>query len=104
MLDLGGIILFALGAGYVAFTLHRERIALSSDRRAVWKRAEELLKLREEETTKRKELNQGFDWSKNLPMIMQFLGGRGIDTKSLQNIDVDEVQSLIQQINTQEEK
>ena len=101
MLELGGIILFTLGASYVAYTLHRERIALSSDRRAVWKRAEELLKLREEETTKRQELNQGFDWSKNLPMIMQFLGGRGIDTK---NIDIDEVQSLIQQISSEEGK
>ncbi len=32
---------------------------------------------------------------------MQFLGGRGIDTK---NIDMDEVQSLIQQISSEEGK
>lgn len=48
--------------------------------------------MREEEATKRQELNQGFNWTENLPMIMSFLGGKGIDTS---NIDMEEVQNLI---------
>ena len=92
MLEIYGILIFAAGAAYTAIQLHHQANALNADRRAVWKRAEDLLKMREEETTKRQELNQGFNWTENLPMIMSFLGGKGIDTS---NIDLDEVQNLL---------
>lgn len=91
-MEIYGIILFVFGAGYTAHQLHKDRISLNADRRSVWKRAEELLKVREEENTKRMELNQGFDWKANLPMVLQFLGGKGINTD---DIDLDEVQNLL---------
>lgn len=94
-MEIAGIILFVLGASYTAHQLHKDRVSLNADRRSVWKRAEELLKMREEEQTKRMELNQGFDWKENLPMIIQFLGGKGINTE---NIDMDEVQNLLSQM------
>ena len=94
-MEIFGIILFVFGAGYTAYQLHKDRISLNADRRSVWKRAEELLKMREEEQTKRMELNQGFDWKNNLPMILQFLGGKGINTD---DIDMDEVQNLLSQM------
>tara|TARA_B100000686_G_C16760122_1_gene958102 strand:- start:1356 stop:1649 length:294 start_codon:yes stop_codon:yes gene_type:complete len=92
-MDIAGIILFTLGASYTAYQLHKDRIALNADRRSVWKRAEELLKLKEEEATKRQELSQGFDWSQNLPMIMSFLqGNKNID---LNEIDMDQIENLL---------
>ena len=94
-MEIFGIILFVFGAGYTAYQLHKDRISLNADRRSGWKRAEELLKMREEEQTKRMELNQGFDWKNNLPMILQFLGGKGINTD---DIDMDEVQNLLSQM------
>ena len=94
-MEIFGIILFVFGAGYTAYQLHKDRISLNADRRSVWKRAEELLKMREEEQTKRMELNQGFDWKNNLPMLLQFLGGKGINTD---DIDMDEVQNLLSQM------
>ena len=94
-MEIFGIILFVFGASYTAYQLHKDRISLNADRRSVWKRAEELLKMREEEQTKRMELNQGFDWKNNLPMILQFLGGKGINTD---DIDMDEVQNLLSQM------
>lgn len=94
-MEIFGIILFVFGAGYTAYQLHKDRISLNADRRSVWKRAEELLKMREEEQTKRMELNQGFDWKNNLPMILQFLGGKGINTD---DIDMEEVQNLLSQM------
>ena len=94
-MEIFGIILFVFGAGYTAYQLHKDRISLNADRRSVWKRAEELLKMREEEQTKRMELNQEFDWKNNLPMILQFLGGKGINTD---DIDMDEVQNLLSQM------
>ena len=54
-MEIFGIILFVFGAGYTAYQLHKDRISLNADRRSVWKRAEELLKMREEEQTKRME-------------------------------------------------
>ena len=93
-MEIFGIIIFALGAGYTALQLHKDRIALNADRRSVWKRAEELLRMREEETTKRAELGAGFDWAGNLPMILSFLSGKGIDTD---NLNMDEIQDLLQQ-------
>jgi hypothetical protein len=92
-MEIYGIILFFVGASYTAFQLHKDRVALNSDRRALWRRAEELLKTREEETTKRQELSQGFDWSKNLPLIMGFLNGKGID------LDQQEIEKLINEVN-----
>ncbi len=89
-MEIYGVILFALGASYTAWQLHKDRVAINSDRRAVWRRAEELLKTREREQTKRMELNQGFDWKNNLPMILQFLGGKGI------NLEEAELQNLLQ--------
>ena len=94
-MEIFGIILFVFGAGYTAYQLHKDRISLNADRRSVWKRAEELLKMREEEQTNRMELNQGFDWKNNLPMILQFLGGKGINTD---DIDMNEVQNLLSQM------
>ena len=94
-MEIFGIILFVFGAGCTAYQLHKDRISLNADRRSVWNRAEELLKMREEEQTKRMELNQGFDWKNNLPMILQFLGGKGINTD---DIDMDEVQNLLSQM------
>ena len=98
-MEIYGIILFVFGAGYTAYQLHKDRISLNADRRSVWKRAEELLKVREEENTKRMELNQGFDWKANLPMVLQFLSGKGINPDE---IDLDEVQNLLSQ--TMEDK
>ncbi len=95
-MEIAGIVLFVFGAGYTAFQLHKDRVSLNADRRSVWKRAEELLKMREEEQTKRQELNQGFDWKNNLPMILQFLGGKGINVNP-EDIDMDEVQNLLSQ-------
>lgn len=91
-MEIFGIIIFTLGAGYTAYQLHRDRVALNMDRRTVWKRAEELLRIQEEEATKRIELNQGFDWKANLPMILSFLNGKGID---LQELDMENVQDLL---------
>jgi hypothetical protein len=93
-MEIFGIVIFVLGAGYTAFQLHKDRVSLNADRRSVWKRAEELLKMREEETTKRKELNQGFDWQNNLPMILSFLNGKGIDVNDL---DMNAIQDLLPQ-------
>ena len=101
MLEIYGLLIFVGGAAYTAMQLHHQAKALNADRRAVWKRAEDLLKMREEETIKRQELGQGFNWTENLPMIMSFLGGKGIDTS---NIDVEEVQNLLASINTEEKK
>ena len=99
-MEIAGIILFSLGAGYTAYQLHKDRVSLNADRRSVWKRAEELLKMREEEQTKRMELNQGFDWKNNLPMILQFLAKRiNIDPE---DIDMDEVQNLLSNINMED--
>lgn len=81
-----------MGAGYTAYQLHRDRVALNADRRSVWKRAEEILALREEQATKRMELNQGFDWKANLPMILSFLNGKGINVEDL---DMDAIQDLL---------
>lgn len=89
-MEIYGVVLFILGATYTALQLHKDRVSLNADRRTVWKRAEELLKTREEEQTKRLELNQGFDWKNNLPMILQFLGGKGI------NLEEKELQDLLQ--------
>lgn len=94
-MEIFGIVLFVFGASYTAYQLHKDRISLNADRRSVWKRAEELLKMREEESTKRMELNQGFDWKNNLPMILQFLGGKGINTD---DIDMNEVQNLLSEM------
>ena len=94
-MEIFGIVLFVFGASYTAYQLHKDRISLNADRRSVWKRAEELLKMREEESTKRMELNHGFDWKNNLPMILQFLGGKGINTD---DIDMNEVQNLLSQM------
>ena len=94
-MELAGILLFVLGAGYTALQLHKDRVSLNADRRTVWKRAEELLKMRENEQTKRQELNQGFDWGANLPMVLQFLSGKGINTEDL---DMDNVQQLLSQV------
>jgi len=91
-MEIFGIVLFVFGAGYTAFQLHKDRISLNADRRSVWKRAEELLKMREEENTKRMELNQGFDWKSNLPMILSFLNGKGINVEDL---DIDAIQTLL---------
>jgi hypothetical protein len=96
-MEIAGIILFVFGAAYTAHQLHKDRISLNADRRTVWKRAEELLKVREEEQTKRQELNQGFDWKNNLPMILQFLGGKGINIDPEQ-IDMEEVSALLSQM------
>lgn len=86
------MVLFVFGAGYTAYQLHKDRVSLNADRRSVWRRAEELLKMREEENTKRMELNQGFDWKSNLPMILSFLNGRGINVEDL---DPNAIQDLI---------
>jgi hypothetical protein len=91
-MEIYGLLIFLAGAGYTALQLHNQSKALNADRRAVWKRAEDLLRMREAEQTKRQELNQGFDWKNNLPMILSFLGGKGIDTS---NIDMEEVQNLL---------
>ena len=87
-----GIAVFVFGASYTAYQLHKDRVSLNADRRSVWKRAEELLKMREEETTRRMELNQGFDWKSNLPMILSFLNGKGINVEDL---DMDAIQELL---------
>ncbi len=97
-MEIAGIILFCMGAGYTAYQLHKDRVSLNADRRSVWRRAEELLKMREEEQTKRMELNQGCDWQSHLPMILQFLGGKGINPK---DIDMDEVQNLLSSLEEQ---
>ena len=91
-MEIFGIVIFVLGAGYTAYQLHRDRLALNADRRAVWKRTEEILALREEQSTKRMELNQGFDWKANLPMILSFLNGKGINVDEL---DMDAIQNLL---------
>ena len=91
-MEIFGIVIFVLGAGYTAYQLHRDRLALNADRRAVWKRSEEILALREEQSTKRMELNQGFDWKANLPMILSFLNGKGINVDEL---DMDAIQNLL---------
>jgi|TARA_R110002012_G_C11662805_1_gene612396 hypothetical protein len=91
-MEIYGLIIFLGGAFYTAHQLHKDRVALNSDRRSVWKQQSELVKLREEETTKRMEVDQGFDWKSNLPMILSFLGGKGIDTKDL---NMDEIQNLL---------
>jgi|TARA_Y100000310_G_C20029549_1_gene511152 hypothetical protein len=91
-MEIFGIVIFAMGAGYTAYQLHRDRVALNADRRSVWKRAEEILALREEQATKRMELNQGFDWKANLPMILSFLNGKGINVEDL---DMDAIQDLL---------
>ena len=91
-MEIFGIVIFCMGAGYTAYQLHRDRVALNADRRSVWKRAEEILALREEQSTKRMELNQGFDWKANLPMILSFLNGKGINVEDL---DMDAIQDLL---------
>jgi hypothetical protein len=91
-MEIFGIVIFCFGAGYTAYQLHRDRVALNADRRSVWKRAEELLAVREEEATKRQELSKGFDWKSNLPMILSFLNGKGIDVNDL---DMDAIQDLL---------
>ena len=91
-MEIFGIVIFVLGAGYTAYQLHRDRFALNADRRAVWKRAEEIPALREEQSTKRMELNQGFDWKANLPMILSFLNGKVINVYEL---DMDAIQNLL---------
>ena len=88
------MVLFVFGAGYTAYQLHKDRASLNADRRSVWRRAEELLKIREEESTKRMELNQSFDWKANLPMILSFLNGRGINTEEL---DTGAIEDLLNQ-------
>ena len=91
-MEIFGIVIFCFGAGYTAYQLHRDRVALNADRRSVWKRAEELLAVREEEATKRQDLSKGFDWKANLPMILSFLNGKGIDVNDL---DMDAIQDLL---------
>ena len=97
MLEIYGLVIFLGAMGYTMHSLNKEKQQLATDRRAVWKRAEDLLKLREEESTKRQELNQGFDWKANLPMILGFLGGNNKnDIKELaENLDIEEVQNLL---------
>lgn len=100
MFEVTGIILFVSALCYSGYQLHKERIALNTDRRNVWKRAEELLKLQEEESTKRMELSQGFDWKANLPLIMNFLQGSGKvapnDIQKLaQNLDMEDIEKII---------
>lgn len=99
IMEIAGILLFAVGAGYTAHQLHRDRLALNSDRRSVWKQQADLMKLREEENTKRMEIDTGFDWKSNLPMILSFLGGKGIDTSG---IDMGEVENLISSMGDKE--
>ena len=97
MLEIYGLVIFLGAMGYTMHSLNKEKQQLATDRRAVWKRAEDLLKLREEEGTKRQELQQGFDRKSNLPMILGFLGG---DNKNnikdiAENLDIEEVQNLL---------
>lgn len=85
------VFLMTAVAGYI--NIWQERKQLSIDRRSVWKRAEEVLKLEKEHKIRLAENSQGFDWGSNLPMILSFLGGRGIDTSK---VDMNELQGLLQ--------
>ena len=100
MLDLYGMIIFALGAGYTAWQLHRKEVHLKTLTQKVWDKQENLYKTTEDLKFEREKLGQNFDWKSNLPMILSALRGKDI---SGEMINDPAVQNLIENFKDQKE-
>jgi|TARA_A100001037_G_C14950079_1_gene544582 hypothetical protein len=99
MLDLYGMIIFALGAGYTAWQLHRKEVHLKTLTQRVWDKQENLYKTNAELKLERDKLGQSFDWKNNLPMILSALRGKNISGEMLED---PAVQNLIDSFNNKE--
>tara|TARA_Y100000310_G_C20687123_1_gene819775 strand:- start:901 stop:1212 length:312 start_codon:yes stop_codon:yes gene_type:complete len=102
MLDLYGMIIFALGAGYTAWQLHRKEVHLKTLTQKVWDKQENLYKTTEELKLEREKLGTSFDWKANLPMILNVLGKKG--NISGEMLEDPAVQHLISSLDKKEGK
>ena len=94
------MIIFALGAGYTAWQLHRKEVHLKTLTQKVWDKQENLYKTTEDLKFEREKLGQNFDWKSNLPMILSALRGKDI---SGEMINDPAVQNLIENFKDQKE-
>ena len=96
MLELYGIIIFGLSAGYTAWQLHRKEVHLKTLPQRGWDKQENLYNTNKELELEREKLGKNFDWKSNLPMILSALRGKNISGEML---DDPAVQNLIDNCN-----
>ena len=96
MLELYGIIIFGLSAGYTAWQLHRKEVHLKTLTQRVWDKQENLYNTNKELELEREKLGKNFDWKSNLPMILGALRGKNISVEMLED---PAVQNLIDNFN-----
>tara|TARA_R100001594_G_scaffold144946_1_gene194571 strand:+ start:285 stop:602 length:318 start_codon:yes stop_codon:yes gene_type:complete len=97
-----GLYVFLLTAIVSYVGIFQEKKQLAIDRRSLQRRAVEVLEIERQYKLQEAESNKGFDLNKHLPMLLHFLGGRGVDTSQLgeldlSNIDLNELQGLLPQ-------